>query len=416
MKTNEATTITNPSLHTVKGENIVIIGLQAWYTDIGSNCKSIAMELAKNNTVLYINMPLDRNTMRQWKDDKNISRHIDIAKNKKNKKENLFEIQPNLWNYYPTEILESINWIPSSFLFALFNKRNNKLFAKAIQKATRMMGFKDYILFNDNDIFRSFYLKELLRPKLYIYYIRDNLTVVEYWKRHGKTIEPKHMAKADLVAANSIYLAEYAKQYNKNSYYIGQGCDISLFDASKKYETPDDIKDISHPIVGYVGAIFSLRIDEKVIQLIAKALPQYSIVLIGPEDELFRSSSLHQQPNVFFLGKKPLSSLPSYIAHFDVCINPQLINEVTIGNYPLKADEYLAMGKPVVATKTHAMQIFGEHAYTAAKPEEYPGLIEKALAEDNDERMQKRITLAHTHTWKDSVEQLTLAIQNTVPH
>jgi len=223
----------------LKGENIVIIGLQAWYTDIGSNCKSIAVELAKNNTVLYINMPLDRNTMRQWKDEKNIQRHIDIAKNER---ENLFEVQPNLWNYYPTEILESINWIPSSFLFSILNKRNNKLFAKAIRKAVQKMGFSDYILFNDNDIFRSFYLKELLKPKMYIYYIRDNLTVVDYWRRHGTRVEPQHMAKADLVAANSVYLAEYAKQHNKNSYYIGQGCDTSLFDASKQYQLPEDLK------------------------------------------------------------------------------------------------------------------------------------------------------------------------------
>lgn len=413
METNEAIVINTPSSYTLKGENIVIIGLQAWYTDIGSNCKSIAMELAKNNTVLYINMPLDRNTMRQWKDDINISRHIDIARNKK---ENLFEIQTNLWNYYPTEILESINWIPSSFFFLILNKRNNKLLAAAIRKATKRMGFKDYILFNDNDILRSYHLKELLKPKLYIYYIRDYLADTPYWRKHGKAIEPKHMAKADLVTANSIYLSDYAKEHNKNSHYIGQGCNIDLFNAAKQYEMPGEIKNIPHPIIGYVGALFSLRIDEMIIQLIAKELPQFSLVLIGPEDEVFERSSLHQLPNVYFLGKKPLPSLPSYIIHFDVCINPQLVNEITIGNYPLKVDEYLAMGKPVVATKTHAMQIFGEHAYTAEKPEEYPALIEKALAEDNDEKQRQRIALAHRHTWKDSVEQLSLAIQNTIPH
>jgi glycosyltransferase involved in cell wall biosynthesis len=166
---------------------------------------------------------------------------------------------------------------------------------------------------------------------------------------------------------------------------------------------PGEIKNIPHPIIGYVGALFSLRIDEMIIQLIAKELPQFSLVLIGPEDEVFERSSLHQLPNVYFLGKKPLPSLPSYIIHFDVCINPQLVNEITIGNYPLKVDEYLAMGKPVVATKTHAMQIFGEHAYTAEKPEEYPALIEKALAEDNDEKQRQRIALAHRNTCKFSL-------------
>ncbi len=46
-----------------------------------------------------------------------------------------------------------------------------------------------------------------------------------------------------------------------------------------------------------------------------------------------------------------MKELPGYIQHFDVCINPQKLNPITIGNYPLKVDEYLAMGKPVVATR-----------------------------------------------------------------
>jgi glycosyltransferase involved in cell wall biosynthesis len=57
-----------------------------------------------------------------------------------------------------------------------------------------------------------------------------------------------------------------------------------------------------------------------------------------------------------FLGAQDVNRLPEYIKA-DVCINPQLLNETTKGNYPRKIDEYLAMGKPVVATKTIAMDI-----------------------------------------------------------
>lgn len=45
------------------------------------------------------------------------------------------------------------------------------------------------------------------------------------------------------------------------------------------------------------------------------------------------------------------------MSHFDVCMNPQLVNEITIGNYPRKVDEYLALGKPVIATKTLTMDL-----------------------------------------------------------
>ncbi|MEJ7660035.1 MAG: hypothetical protein WKG07_10665 [Hymenobacter sp.] len=45
----------------------------------------------------------------------------------------------------------------------------------------------------------------------------------------------------------------------------------------------------------------------------------------------------------------------------------RLLNDITIGNYPLKIDEYLAMGRPVVATRTRAMELFADHVYLAAR-------------------------------------------------
>jgi teichuronic acid biosynthesis glycosyltransferase TuaH len=383
-----------------KSRDFVIIGLSPWYIDIGSNCKSIARQLSLFHRVLYVNMPLDNKTILQQKDQPDIRRHLDMIKNKS---ENLVEIEPNLWNYYPTRVLTSINWIPFTPLFSLFNRINNAKFAADIREATARLGFKDYVLFNDNDIFRSFYLKELLRPSLYIYYSRDNLLGVDYWKKHGITIEPLHIAKADIAVANSTYLTEYLQRYNPNSYYIGQGCDTALFNAGLDYPIPADLKGIPHPIIGYIGAINSLRLDEQVIKEIAVNRPDFNIVLVGPEDVYFTKSELHRYPNIHFLGKKPIPQLPAYSAQFDVCINPQLINEITIGNYPLKIDEYLSMGKPVVATRTRALGIFADTVYIAEEPTDYPALLDKALAEDNDQARQKRIALAQTHTWGNSV-------------
>jgi glycosyltransferase involved in cell wall biosynthesis len=70
-----------------------------------------------------------------------------------------------------------------------------------------------------------------------------------------------------------------------------------------------------------------------------------------------------------FLGAQDVNRLPEYIKAFDVCINPQLLNETTKRNYPRKIDEYLAMGKPVVATKTIAMGYFKDWVYLAETKE-----------------------------------------------
>ena len=387
--------------------DIIIVGIQPWDIEIGSNCKNIAQEFAKNNRVLYVNSPLDRITMFKQKSIAKIKKRIDIVKTGKPLLET---ISPNLWNLFPATIIESINWIKSPQLFDWMNRLNNKRFAKQIQSAIDQLGFKDFLIFNDSDMFRSFYLKELLKPETYIYYTRDNLIAVDYWKNQGIRLEALHMKKSDLVVANSTYLSMLAAKHNPNSFYVGQGCDTSLFDRKLVSSIPSDIIDIPKPVIGYIGALLSLRLDIKVLEYIAESRPGWSVVLVGPEDENFRNSRLHHLKNVFFLGNKSGGELPSYLDRFDVAINPQILSPVTIGNYPRKIDEYLAMGKPTVGTRTEAMSVFKDYTYLAENKEEYITCIESAIAEDNELLRQERETFAKQHTWENNVLEISNAI------
>lgn len=390
--------------------DIVITGQQAWDVEIGSNCKNIALEFSKNNRVLYVNSPLDSASLWRNNNDPKINKRRNII----NKKQSgLEKIQENLWVFYPDRLIESINWIPSDFIFNILNKWNNKIFARSIQSAIQQLNFEDFIHFNDNDIFRSFYLKDLLLPKLSIYYSRDFMLAVDYWKRHGKTFEPQLIAKSDICVANSTYLTDYCKKYNPNSFYVGQGCDLDIFLEGIQSIEPNDIKSISRPRIGYVGALQSLRLDLDLLYYIAAERPEWTIVLVGPEDNEFLQSDLHKLPNVIFTGSRNLEELPAYINSFDVCINPQLLNEVTIGNYPRKIDEYLAVGKPTVATKTDAMSVFAKHVYLGKTKEDYIALIELALTENSVIKTDDRRTFASSHTWENSVGEIYKAIQKS---
>ena len=387
--------------------DIIVVGIQPWDIEIGSNCKNIAQEFAKRNRVLYVNAPLDRITMFKQKNVDKIKKRIKIAKSGEPALE---VITQNLWNMFPATIIESINWIKSRRLFDWVNRINNKRFAKQIKIVIDQLGFKDFVIFNDSDMFRSFYLKELLKPETYIYYTRDNLIAVDYWKNQGIRLEAAHMKKADLVVANSTYLSMLAGKHNPNSFYVGQGCDTSLFDRKFVTNIPADIENIPKPIIGYIGALLSLRLDIQVLEFIAENRPNWSIVLVGPEDENFKNSRLHTLKNVFFLGNKSGNELPSYLDRFDVAINPQVLSPVTIGNYPRKIDEYLAMGKPTVGTKTEAMSVFSDFTYLAENKEEYIVCIEKALNEDNEQIRQKREEFAKQHTWENNVLEISKAI------
>ncbi|MBX5438600.1 MAG: glycosyltransferase family 1 protein, partial [Thermoflavifilum sp.] len=117
----------------ISGRNIVIIGLQPWYTDIGSNCKHIASILSTANQILYVNIPLNRKVLFFPKKYPELAYHFDVIRRRKPA---LVQIDDHFWNLYPPTVHESINWIKSAFIFDKLNLLNNKRLAQDIRWAT----------------------------------------------------------------------------------------------------------------------------------------------------------------------------------------------------------------------------------------------------------------------------------------
>ena len=396
----------------INNRDIVVISPQTWDSAIGSNVRDIAKELAKDNRVLFINRPMD------W-----------LTRSKSFFKENAFtvlrkkvlngeiseyeRINSNLTVFTPKMVIPSINFFPDGKLFDWANKKVNAQFSRVIKRAIAHVGFSDFILFNDSDMFRGFYLKEMLQPDTYIYYSRDNLIFTAYYKKHGRRLEPVLMAKSDVCVANSEYLAKICGKYNPHSYDIGQGVDLTEWNPSEYDSKAADLEGINGPIIGYVGSLLAMRLDIELLEQLASSHTHWNFVFVGPEDEAFTKSKLHQRTNVFFIGPKRPEELPAYVHSFDVCINPQLINEMTVGNYPRKIDEYLAMRKPVVATNTPTMQTFLPHVFLANNLQEYSSLIKRAIDSKTIEEENSRRNFALSHNWGESVRKLGLAFMES---
>ena len=388
----------------MRNQDIVMLCQQGWELAIDCNAKNIARELARQNRVLYVNMPLDINTVLRNRNHPEVRSKIQVLRGLA---PGLVQAEPNLWVYTPDVLCLSINWLGSRRVFKLLNMLNSRLLAGSIRRATQAVGFASYYLFLDGIIFQGLELPRLLRPRCFIYYLRDYMLTVPYFRRHGPWAEAQLLRQADVVVANSVYLNDYAHQHNpQHSHYIGQGCVLARYQAHRPYPVPADVAAVPQPIIGYTGLLTTLRLDMNLLLALARRRPAWSLVLVGPEDEHFQQSPLHSLPNVYFLGRKAPEELPAYLSHFDVCINPQAVNEVTVGNYPLKIDEYLAMGKPVVATHTRTMELFQDHVRLARSEDEWIALLETALTGHDDARSQAGIAFAQSHTWTASVEHL----------
>lgn len=389
----------------MENRDFVITSLQSWDIEIGSTIKNTAREIAKNNRVLYLNTPLDHITWLRGHKTPAYIRRMEVIRKHSGA---IRQISENMWVADCPFMVYSVNQLPTAWLFDYVNRMNNRKIAAYIRQVANELHFTNYIHLIDTDIYRSQYLKEYLHPALSIYYCRDFVIGESYWKKNGSRLEPLLAAKSDIVLANSTHFAERFRRYNPHTYPIETGVNLNLYDAAREWEIPEDLRPIPHPIIGYVGTINSTRLDSDLLYKLAQQRPSYSFVFTGPEDEVFQKHLLHTLPNVYFLGKKPVEALPAYIAGYDVCINPQVVNDITDGNYPLKIDEYLAMGKPTVATSTHTMRdIFSEYTFLPTGETEYLHALDAALSETGDkDKREARIRFAHTHSWGHSVQKI----------
>jgi glycosyltransferase involved in cell wall biosynthesis len=163
-------------------------------------------------------------------------------------------------------------------------------------------------------------------------------------------------------------------------------------------------------IVGYYGAL-AKWLDYALLADAAGLRPQYQFVLVGPEyDSALQRSRLLDLPNVSWLGARPYASLPAYLRYFDVAVIPFKLNAVTQAVSPIKLYEYLAAGKPVVATPTReCMGIAG--VLLASRAEEFAARLDEALVMGAAPAYQAQaVQFAAENTWEARAVQLLAAL------
>jgi glycosyltransferase involved in cell wall biosynthesis len=210
---------------------------------------------------------------------------------------------------------------------------------------------------------------------------------------------------ADLLAVTAHSLGESARKAGVIPVVIPNAVDYSFV---SKPRASNILQEYKRPIIGYIGAIAEW-FDYKLFHVVARIRPSYSFILVGGYglethvfgDQVRRLKSL---PNVYLLGHKDYIDVPDYLAAFDVCIIPFVINEVTAATDPVKIYEYFSQGKPVVATPLPELQRFGPLVALAATAEEFASKLDEALANKEADATEQRIRFAQENTWQRRYE------------
>ncbi len=192
------------------------------------------------------------------------------------------------------------------------------------------------------------------------------------------------LARCDGAVASARVLAEQlaARRPGLPTALIQNGVDTEAFRARAAVGRPHDLPSTG-PIVGFVGALYEW-IDFALIRAVCQRLPHVMFVFVGPHDGRGDVERIRDLSNVRLLGPRPYHAVPAYVAGFDVCWAPFTADAISRAANPVKLYEYLALGKPVVATPIADIDTFEGHLLIARDADEAAAQLQAALAEGDD--------------------------------
>ena len=173
---------------------------------------------------------------------------------------------------------------------------------------------------------------------------------------------------------------------------------------------------LPNPVIGYVGGLHRF-VDYDLLVDAARARPDWSWAFVGPVHT--KIGELSSLPNVFFLGQKPHDELASLIREFDVCLVPYLVNAATVTIAPVKINEYLAVGKPVVSTELPTVCEFNRQheVVIIASPgsQSFLAAIEEALQQPGDaQTFARRRQIAALGDWQNRFNAMNDLIEDKI--
>ena len=177
----------------------------------------------------------------------------------------------------------------------------------------------------------------------------------------GRIIESRILRNADRVVTINDKLRDYAVGLGANpdkTYVVKAGIDLERYDPNiyngevrERYGIAGDDK-----VLFFMGWLYHFSgLKEVVIELSKIKNEKIKFLIVGDGDAFNDLSRIREEYNlgnqVILTGKQPYETIPQFIAASDVCLLPAYLNETMRDIVPIKLYEYMAMGKPVIATK-----------------------------------------------------------------
>jgi teichuronic acid biosynthesis glycosyltransferase TuaH len=391
----------------LQGENIICIANTSWFGNYAKSTVQIMERLAKQNNVLFVEYHYsikDILTTLRGKQNAPIKRMLGIEKR-------LQLIDTNVGSKVYNLVIPGglpVYFLKNEKLFNFLFAFNTFIYKLALEKAVKKLKFDNPIVITAYNPFYGLSLLNKLGEKSHIYYCYDGVESGFFGKRIFN-FEDKFSRKVNAVITTSDYLNNEKLKLNQNSFVVKNGVDFPVFSRFAKTE----VIVRKRKMVGFIGSL-DPRFDIEIVEYAVKNMNHFDFEFTGDMRNEVLKSRLQKYPNVRFFDPIKPNNVPELLAKYDVGIIPYIVNEVNKNIYPLKINEYLAVGVPLVMTPFANLQEFEGMVSVSVNKDDFILKLQAEVDNDTNEKIKLRIDFAALNSWEARTESFSQIIQNFI--
>ena len=380
----------------IKDKNIICISNTTWYGKYAKSTVQILSRLAKHNKVLFVEYPYTIKDVFYLigKENKIISRIFGF--NKRILTYNT-DVNSKVYDFIVPPAIPSF-FIKNEKVFNFIFKLNISMYEFYLRKTIKKLQIKNPIVITAFNPFYGLPMQGKLKEIVNVYYCYDGVESGYFGKRIFD-YEDKYSKNADLIITTSEYLNSQKLKINTNSFVVKNGVDFTTFNKYAKSQPNLNSK----KTVGYIGSLDS-RFDIETIEFVIQNLDNFIFEFTGDLRNEQIKKRLSKYKNVSFFESVKPNEVAKLIAKYDVGIIPYIVNEVNKNIYPLKINEYLSVGVPVVMTNFALLSEFDEIISVSLNKEDFLKHLLNEVNMDSENKIKQRIEFAKQNSWDSRTE------------
>ena len=387
-------------------KDIICVTMTTWEGDYMKTIVHMMSQLAKNHRVLFVDYPFtykDVLTGILKKSNAPVKRILGISKRLRK----LTTRQGHEIYHLTLPPIFPSNWINDASSFQEVIMAQSHIIVRSICNAMQKTGMTEPTVINAFNPIIGLPMVGRLDESQLIYYCYDEIRAAQWCGKHGGLMEDEFLQLADQVIVTSEGLKDTKSLHNPHTTLVKNGVDFDLFHQAY---FPDRFRR-QRKVIGYTGSL-DFRLDYDLLAFLAALHPEFDFHFVGRITDPNAEKKLGQFQNVTFFGARQPNDLPLLMQAFDLGIIPFVKNEFTKNIYPLKINEYLAAGLPVVSTDFAPLIDFEKHILIGKDHEEIQSGVVRSLANDYQAEAERRIEIARSNDWSVRAIQVEEVLNN----